>query len=389
MFAILLIIYYVFGIILYDCIPQIQWIDELMPLVLLSYALFVRKGKISVSIIVFFAIALFYLGYSFYIHSNVTKAILFDFVVQAKPFITLFSVMMIAPKFTRKEMTILRYVLLGGAIIIAIAGLPRVGQKVETVSGEILTGARLSFAALYTGVAYLIFSQGSRKDLVVAFLITLLGFLAPTSKFLAGLSLLIVLFIFSLPRLKSYRPLMIIVALCVVAFFIYETLSDFSMFVFSDDTARAVMYLTAGFIFKDYLPFGSGLGSFGTSASANYYSDIYSKYGIDMIYGLTSADVDKGNAFMSDTGLVALAEFGVVGVALFVFVAVWLWRKSGSFNSTGFHLLVIFMILDIFIESAADSTLLGNRGVFQVMLLGILTSNRISAPNNCNEEKDD
>lgn len=51
--------------------------------------------------------------------------------------------------------------------------------------------------------------------------------------------------------------------------------------------SRPAMLYTSGQIFCDYFPFGCGLGSFGTFASAEYYSPIYETYGLNHIWGLS------------------------------------------------------------------------------------------------------
>lgn len=51
--------------------------------------------------------------------------------------------------------------------------------------------------------------------------------------------------------------------------------------------SRPAMLFTSGQIFYDYFPFGCGLGSFGTFASAEYYSPIYEMYGLNHIWGLS------------------------------------------------------------------------------------------------------
>ena len=50
--------------------------------------------------------------------------------------------------------------------------------------------------------------------------------------------------------------------------------------------SRPAMMLTALLILSDYFPFGCGLGSFGTYASAMYYSKIYEEYGINHHWGV-------------------------------------------------------------------------------------------------------
>ena len=60
-------------------------------------------------------------------------------------------------------------------------------------------------------------------------------------------------------------------------------------------------------MFKDYIPFGSGLGSFGTAAAAKEYSPLYYKYQLDNVWGLNP----ENPMFLADAFYPTLAEFGV------------------------------------------------------------------------------
>ena len=70
--------------------------------------------------------------------------------------------------------------------------------------------------------------------------------------------------------------------------------------------SRPAMMLTSIQILYDYFPFGSGLASFGTFASAEYYSPTYAVYGLDHLWGLSK----EMPTFICDAFYPELAQFG-------------------------------------------------------------------------------
>jgi len=84
-------------------------------------------------------------------------------------------------------------------------------------------------------------------------------------------------------------------------------------------TARVAMYNASVRIASDHLPFGVGLGQFGSAASKNPYSPVYAEYGLDEVPGLTADDPSfVGDAYWPRI----LGETGIAGlVAMIVFVA--------------------------------------------------------------------
>jgi O-antigen ligase len=138
--------------------------------------------------------------------------------------------------------------------------------------------------------------------------------------------------------------------------------------------ARLMLYMTSVDVFKDYFPFGSGLGSFASYSSGVYYSDIYAKYGIEKIYGMNSSDY----SYVADTYYPCLAQFGVAGVILFITFFIYLIRKSRKiikYNQNTKYLVITSIIIFYFlIESIADATFTGHRGFFMMMLLGLVFS---------------
>ena len=124
-------------------------------------------------------------------------------------------------------------------------------------------------------------------------------------------------------------------------------------------------------IFIDYFPFGSGFGTYATYASGINYSPVYSKYGMQEMHGLTKDAPD----FIADTYFPALAQFGIVGVLLFFTFWIYLaskaikaYRRNCRKEAT-IALIIIFFFM---IESTSDATLTHNRGMFIMMVLGLV-----------------
>ena len=167
----------------------------------------------------------------------------------------------------------------------------------------------------------------------------------------------------------------VIVAWQKISLYFYQALSDSSN-IDEDMVARFVLYRTSPEIIRDYFPFGSGFASFATHSSGEYYSDIYMKYGIDNVWGIS-----KGyTSFVSDTYYPSLAQFGVIGIILFVLF--WLYIISKSINlykksafTMSQQIITIFLIIGFLaIESTTGSTFIAQGGLFTMMMLGMILS---------------
>lgn len=80
--------------------------------------------------------------------------------------------------------------------------------------------------------------------------------------------------------------------------------------------ARPALYIVGFRILKDYFPMGSGFGTFASSLSGEYYSPLYSKYGIQNTSGLMKAE---GYPYMADTYWpYVYAQFGAFGMLFYI-----------------------------------------------------------------------
>lgn len=365
-------VYIVFGILLYD-MNFCQYIDELYPW-LLFLLLIVRKGRISKPFKIWIKIALFYLLYSILIHSNVLNAILFDFMVQIKPYLTFFSIYCLAPRLSERECTFLKKFTLCCVPFLIAVGISRFGGVLGTVNGEVLPGARFSSACISIALSYYLFAdKDSYKTMFVCLLISSIGLFRPTSKYILELGAIILVFLtFKHGKFKLWMPII----LGIIGYVCYiQIQNDFLLYYTSPDVARGALYVTAYRILIDYFPFGSGLGSFACAASANWYSPIYAKYDIEMVWGLAEGET----YFVSDTFYPTLSQFGLVGCVLFILFLKYIYRESvkklRDMGNNRTHKLVILFIGYILIESASDASFIGNRGVGIMIMLALTICN--------------
>ena len=142
----------------------------------------------------------------------------------------------------------------------------------------------------------------------------------------------------------SLKSLVVVtLTICIV---VMSAIEDFNLYL-STAAARGVMYITTGLVLLDYFPFGSGLASFGSPASSTFYSNLYYKYGLDNVYGLSPDKPD----FVSDAFYPILAEFGFVGVVFFIIFIISLFRMIQKGSCRYNYRLSLIIILSILIES--------------------------------------
>ncbi|MBC1499771.1 hypothetical protein HB943_04080 [Listeria weihenstephanensis] len=135
----------------------------------------------------------------------------------------------------------------------------------------------------------------------------------------------------------------------------------------ADNTeARGVLLRTSVEIAKEHLPFGAGLGMFGSNASRIHYSPLYFKYHLSNVWGLSSINP----AFITDSyWAMIIGETGFIGaillLALFITTLIAILRlTSGDFK---IKLMVAFPFIYALCTSPVD-TLLVSGSIVSVMM---------------------
>jgi hypothetical protein len=305
-----------------------------------------------------------------------------------KPYLGFFCVYQLRPQFDYKQIKLLKDILL----VFWFVFLLPIGLA-SIINDEIIYITM--FHPIYFGVAvcivslcYFFYSDFSWRNRIVFLLLLLLGILCGRSKFYGFyvVTFFVIAFFSNIRQFKlnvktlllvsCMFAVMIFVAWEKIAFYFYDAISGSSS-VEEDMIARFVLYRTFPEILHDYLPFGSGLASYATYASGLYYSDIYAEYGLDGVWGLTKSY----HSFVADTFYPSLAQFGVVGVILFVLFWIYIFRKAFIYYKTHPHpslqyvIVVILIIAFLAIEGTTSSTFTAQGGFFVMMLLGMILAN--------------
>lgn len=372
----------VFGVIFYDTL-NLTFTDEICALYALVlyffYIYHTPNWRISKLFLAVIGIFLFYLAYSFIIHSNVPSAIVMDFIIQLKPYLGFFCIFAIAPELNKKRRLIIQLLCIVFAVYLFILGLVALTDKMFLYH-FMVHPSRFATAVSIVAVLYLYVGDYSIKDKLVFLAILAIGFVSGRSKFF-GFFLISLFLVFGMPHVRLKLSLKNVVVIFVVLLGVFLVAKnkiflyfDISNFESSDGTkdliARLALYYFGWVILKDFIPFGSGFASYATFASSEYYSPLYAKYDIDKIYGL-SPDY---NEFICDTYYPVLAQFGFAGVILFFAFWIWIlyeaikWQKiSPDFKKFTIIVLIVSFFL---IECTSDATITHNRGLFMMMLLG-------------------
>lgn len=373
LFFTFLVIGYLFGVILYDYL-EFKYTDELMAFFLVVFAAMVvwerRKWKEVMPLGIVISIFLFYAIYSFLIHSNVAPGIIKDLVIQIKPFLGFYCVYLIAPRFTVAQNRFICIMCLIVGAVICMVGLT---DAIHPVFGH---PSRLATAATATAFLFLYCSAYTWSDVVVFIVLLSVGFFSTRSKFHGFWAIAAFLLIYCKAggALRfNWQGIVVTILLCSLAvWFAREKIVLYyidGMMNSREMWSRPAMMLASGQIMYDYFPFGSGLGSFGTYASGEYYSHIYEVYGLDKMWGLSRSNP----AFICDAFYPELAQFGIVGVMLYL--GFWWSILRRSFRVSAHEqkqwLIVLLVFVFFLIEGVADATFTHNRGLFILIIMAM------------------
>ena len=377
----------IFGILLYGFIG-FDYTDELCALGLFSifgiYLFTTPHWSFNKSFLFTIGIFIFYICYSFYIRSNTQIAILADATVQIKPYLAFFCIYSMMPQLNDRQKKLLQSVCLLCWIILIPIG---IAGAINEQTLRMTMGHPAYFAAAVTclSLTYLYCSKFSINEKIIFIVMLALGILSGRSKFYGFFTFsFFVIFYFS--AIKQFKlnlkngiilTLMIIVMLFVawkkIDLYFYHAMTSVDESE-KDMIARYVLYATFPQILTDYFPFGSGFASFGTFYSGAYYSNIYVEYGIDNVWGMTKNHYN----FVADTFYPSLAQFGIIGILLYLFFWIYILKKAIQYNKTvqnKKYISIALMIIGFFaIEGTTDSTFTTHRGFYVLMLLGLILS---------------
>lgn len=364
-----------------------DWSDEILTVLLLFYAMakqhfLVKDKKRSKEINIYIALMIFYLLYSLVIKVTTPRGVMLDFLQQLRPYAVFYLTWMLAPQFSPKQKKYIKWIMLLSffGYLFAFKFKP---SLVTPYGGA--ESAALGQIALCCAMVYYLFSKQTTKNRNIAILIMLLGLASGKSKYFGECVCFIalVMFVKSKINFTSVSTLLKLAALgAVVIFFTWTKFNAYYVEGFQEDAqemARPITYQTGmQIMFHDYIPFGSGLGSFGTAAAAKEYSPLYYQYHLDEIWGL-----DPSNPmFLADAFYPTLAEYGIVGLFFFL----WFWKRrlweANKIPNLIYYRMALMCILALALESTADSSYLSGKGMgyFMILALCLNSARKVNVP---------
>ena len=350
-------------------------IDEAMTVVLFLFTITKVYGKkmdsIGKEILWYVALMIFYVAYSIVLKINVQEAVFYDLQQQVRPYVVFFCSYLLAPQFTEKQKKrLIRWFLLCISFYLVSF---IIGFRVSKFG---LSTPMIGQAALLTASMYLLFKENTRKNVIRGIAILSIGLLSMKSKFFGEFIVFIALFYFLKSRLKpNLKTIFSVIALTgAIVYFTWEKFNVYYVEGMTEQVsneerkARPESFKVARtIIFSDYIPFGSGLASFGTNAAARYYSPLYFKYHLDTVWGL----YPENPTFLADAFYPAMAQYGLVG--LFFFLWFWIRRYKQALHHKEFraYKVAMMMIFALFLENMADTSYLSGKGMGYFMLLAM------------------
>lgn len=330
-----------------------------------------------------------YAVYSLFLPYNNLRAIFSDWIIQQKPFIPFVVMLAVKPALTATDRVTIKVISIINVLIplavwsLGMKAVEEVMQHISYVGLTIFTSA-LAFYLASIGPT----GRVDRRSLIVTILMIITGLVCGRSKYFGSAVFAVFMMFFYTPdMLHRYGRRAIAMFGVVIALVAIVGWQKFEFYFIGGEgmeidtgrlatIARPMMYYTGALIIIDHLPFGSGLASFATFPSAKSYSTLYYDYSLDKVWGLGPSMPE----FITDAFYPSLAQFGLVGIALFIWFWIYVARmlrsliRSGSPDSAPLFTLGWIIILFLMIENIANTTIVQGSGLCSMIMLGLACS---------------
>lgn len=332
-----------------------------------------------------FAVMAFYILYSVAAVSyNTPAAVLADSVIQIKSVAALAVMIGLRPQLEAKDCVILQWIALANALAaIAVSAMPA-----PVIRSVIVHPANCGVCVFFSAMVLFLARcriEGGISAITRTIVIALLtgGLLCGRARYYGEYILALFMILAFRPAMSRYfRVRYLLTYACVLGlivavgwnkisyYFLGGNIGSFDPEVL-ESFARPVLYATGAIVLATHIPFGSGLASFASYKSSRPYSGLYQEFGIDRIYGLS----EEYPSFICDAYYPSLAQFGLVGVALFVALIVYMARRMIRLDKERYYpcfLTGMLCLGFLLIESIANSSFVKPEGVLAMSLIGII-----------------
>lgn len=179
-----------------------------------------------------------------------------------------------------------------------------------------------------------------------------------------------------LPHLKKIKTLVILFVIGAVWVVSQEQLKFYFSGYGLENFPRGVLLLTSLNIIKDYFPFGTGFGTFGSYVSGEHYSPVYKIYHIANIDGIRKENI---NAITDQYWPMIGGQTGLIGLVCMILI----WsillikiKKLKVINSR-YYIVAISSFLYLLCSSTSESAICNPACIPLAVVLGLIFSQNI------------
>lgn len=176
----------------------------------------------------------------------------------------------------------------------------------------------------------------------------------------------VLLFMIKVRKIRLFE--LVLLGVIVVSLSAYQI----NQYFYDTNSPRMVLILKSLDVAKEYLPLGSGFGTYGGEQASKNYSSLYNKYQLYNTYGLSK---DEGTFLNDDYMAMILAQTGYAGYVCFLLLELHilsLINKSTLPNRS--KSLVFAATIMLLISTIATGIVKSINGVFLFSILGIILS---------------
>lgn len=385
----LFFIFFFVLIILFDFLQNIinvsfvSYFDEIIALfggILLIKDVLTKKLKKSFFLILFIAF-LFYLIEFYVSFSNSYQTIsyiLIDSFTIVKFFLSIYLFISIGKTgvFERNKNKIVQishiftYLLFAFTIIFYLTDfLPSTDIRYGVKCLKLFSSTYSSFASLCIFLLIILFSFDKTKyKFINCILLSLMIILTFRNKAIAFLILIWAFYLLKKINSKILKPVILIFSVFLIFYFCFDQFLFY--FVKIDNSARNEL-LKKSFIIANENFFGTGFGSFGSASSGYSYSNVYYKYGLNNIYGLSPST----RMYISDNFWpMILGQFGYIGFILYIALLVYICLKIKFVQVYEYKFAAFLSIIYLLINSLAESAFVHPTSLYFAFIIGLSLS---------------
>lgn len=354
----------------YNELPGFSSIDEVMTgiIVLYTYAMkriYSTNKKPWKEFNFFLGLLVFYIIYSLLFGVNVPESVFYDLMQQVRPWSVIYCTWILNPQFTEKQKQWMR-----GTMLLTV--ITFIFYHPELGTGDEFRSAPFGQLAICTSMAWYVFSEKSKKNIIIAVFIAVVGLMGMKFKYYGQFGAWMFL-LFYIKKHLDFKSMKFVWQMAILVYVVVLLGWDrFNTYyvegMTNEELARPMINKATWEILWDYFPFGCGFGGFGTAAAAVYYSPLWKVYHLNTIWGL---HYGGSVGFHCDSFFGWFAEIGFFGV--FFFVIFWK-RRLNEINKIvddRYYKVAIMSFFCICIEWTGDQSFFSGKGMGYLMLLGL------------------